>query len=81
MSAFWEIHEKVWKISEICGFFSWEGAGSGFGLHFGWFLGPFWEQLGAQSRKKGDPETLAKNDGKKETQDFPSNSDKGGSGP
>ena len=45
--------------------FSREGAGSGLGLHFGWILRPFGEQLGAQNRKKGDPETLTKNDGTK----------------
>ena len=37
--------------------------------------------LGAVGRKKGDPETLAKNDGKKVTQAFPRNSEKGGGGP
>ena len=58
-----------------------EGAGSGLGLHFGWILGPFWEQLGAQSRKKGDPGTLAKSDGKKVMRAFPGNSEKGGGRP
>ena len=38
-----------------------------------WIWGPFWEQLVAQNRKKGDPETLAKNDGKKVMRDFPRN--------
>ena len=64
MSASWEIHEKVVKSSKFVGF-SREGAGSGLGLHFGWILGPFWEHVDAQNRKKGDPETLRKNDGKK----------------
>ena len=81
MSAFWEIYEKVIKITKICGFFSWEGAGGGFGLHFGWISGPFWGHLGAQSQKKGDPETPAKNDGKKVTRGIPTNADTGGGGP
>ena len=60
---------KLLKSLKFVGF-SREGAGSGLGLHFGWILGPFWEHVDAQNRKKGDPETLRKNDGKKETQDF-----------
>jgi hypothetical protein len=32
--------------------FSPEGAGIGFGLHFEWILGRFWEQLGAKVEKK-----------------------------
>ena len=53
--------------------FSREGAGSGLGLHFGWILGLFWEHVDAQNRKKGDPETLTENDGKKETRAFSTN--------
>ena len=63
---------KLFKSLKFVGF-SREGAGSGLGLHFGWILGPFWEYVGAQNQEKGDPETLTKNGGKKETRDFPTN--------
>ena len=65
---FWEIHEKVLKISEIVGF-SREGAGSGLGsilMEFVTILGAF----GKQNRKKGGPETLTKNEWKKVLRDF-----------
>ena len=71
---------KLLKSLKFVGF-SREGAGSGLGLHFGWILGPFWEHLGAQNRKKGDPETLTKNDGQKVMQDFSGNAGPGGGGP
>ena len=51
MSAFSEIHKKVVKIIEICGF-SREGVGSGLGLHFGWISRAFWEQLVHKIGKK-----------------------------
>ena len=38
-------------------------------------------QLGTQNRKKGDPETLAKNDGKQMMRAFPGNSGTGGGWP
>ena len=63
---------KLLKSLTFVGFFR-EGAGSGLEVHSGWILGPFWEHVGAQNREKGDPETLTKNDGKKETQDFSAN--------
>ena len=74
MSAFWEIHEKVAKIMKIVGSFSGgrrEWTWAPFRVDFGIILGP----VGAQNRKKGDPETLTKNDGKKETRDFSSNAE------
>ena len=71
---------KLLKSLKFVGF-SREGAGSGLGLHFGWILGAFWEHVGAQNREKGDPETLTKNDGKKEARQFPMNSETGGGGP
>ena len=43
LSAFWEIHEEIIKISD---------PRSGLGLHFTWVLKSFWEQLGVQNRKK-----------------------------
>ena len=64
MSASWEIHEKVVKITEICWFFSggrWEWTWAPFRVDFGTILGA----VGRQNRKKGDPETLTKNDGTK----------------
>ena len=67
MSASWEIHEKVVKITEICRFFSggrWDWIWAPFSVDFGTILGA----VGRQSRKKGDPETLTKNHGKKVTQ-------------
>ena len=42
MSAFWEIHEKVWKISEILGFF----LGRALGVDLGSISGGFWDPLG-----------------------------------
>ena len=75
MLAFWETYEKVEKSVRFV--FSREGARSGFGLHFGWISVSFWEHLGAQSQKKVDPETPAKNDGKKVTRRIPSNSGSG----
>ena len=60
MSAFWEIVEKIVKISEICRFFSggrWDWIWAPFCVDFGTILGA----VGRQSRKKGDPETLTKN--------------------
>ena len=74
MSAFWEIIEKIVKISEICWFFSggpWEWIWVPFQVDFGTISGA----VGTQNRKKGDPETLTKNDGTKVTQAFPSNAD------
>ena len=64
MSAFGEIDEKIEKNCEICGFFSggrWEWTWASFRVDFETILGA----IGRQSRKKGDPETLTKNDGKK----------------
>ena len=80
MSAFWEIHEKVAEIMKIVGSFSGgrrEWTWALFRVDFGIILGP----VGAQNRKKGDPETLTKNDRKKVLQDIPSNSDTGGGRP
>ena len=60
MSAFWEIVEKIVKISEICGFFSggpWEWIWAPFRVDFGTISGA----VGIQNRKKGDPATLTKN--------------------
>ena len=70
MSASWEIHEKVVKITENCWFFSggrWEWTWAPFRVDFGTILGA----CGAQNRKKGDPETLTKNDGKQIMRAFP----------
>ena len=64
MSACWEINEKITKITEICGFFSggrWEWTWASFRVDFE----TIWGAIGRQSRKKGDPETLTENDGKK----------------
>ena len=64
MSAFWEIGEKIVKVSEICRFFSggrWDWIWAPFSVDFGTILGA----VGRQSRKKGDPETLTKNHGTK----------------
>ena len=57
MSAFWEIHGKVEKIHEICGFFSggrWEWTWAPFRVDFETILGA----VGKQNWKKGGPETL-----------------------
>ena len=43
MSAFWEIHEKVGKISEICGFF----LGRALGVDLGSILDGFWDHFGS----------------------------------
>ena len=43
MSAFWEIHEKVGKISEICGFF----LGRALGVDLGSILSGFWDHFGS----------------------------------
>ena len=59
MSAFWEIVEKIVKISEICRFFSggrWDWIWAPFSVDFGTTL----RAVGRQSRKKDDPEILTK---------------------
>ena len=43
MSAFWEIHEKVRKISEICGFFP----GRALGVDLGSIFDGFWAHFGS----------------------------------
>ena len=73
MSAFWEIDEKIAKICEICGFFlggRWEWIWAPFRMDFVTILGA----VGRRSRKKCDPETLTKNDGKKVLQELSANS-------
>ena len=80
MSAFWEIGEKIAKISEICGFFSggrWEWTWAPFRIDFETILGA----VGRRSRKKGDPESLTENDGKTVLQDFSTNFETGGGRP
>ena len=80
MSAFWEIDADILKICEICGFFSggrWEWTWASFRVDFETILGA----IGRQSRKKGDPETLTKNDGKKFCKSFRVIPSRGGGGP
>ena len=78
MSAFWEIYEKVFlKLKKFVGFFSggrWEWTWAPFRVDFGTILGA----VGCPKSKKGDPETLTKNDGKKVMRDIPANSETGG---
>ena len=60
MSAFREIHEKIVKTNEIFRVFLGRALGVGLGFTFC----AFWDhlgRLGAQNRKKGDPETLTEN--------------------
>ena len=72
MAAFWEIHEKTVKTHEIFRVFLGRALGVGLGFILGEFLDHL-GRLGAQNRKKGDPETLTKNDGTKVTRQFPGN--------
>ena len=80
MSAFREIVEKIEKVIEICRFFSggrWDWIWAPFWMDFGTILGA----VGRQSRKKGDAETLTKNQWKKVAQDIPEDPGTGGGYP
>ena len=68
---------KLLKSVKFVRFFSggrWEWTWAPFRVDFGSILGA----VGTQNRKKGDPETFTKNDGKKVWQDVPGNSGPGG---
>ena len=61
---------KFLKLMKFVGFFSrgrWEWTWAPFRVDFGTILGA----VGTQNRKKGDPETLAKSNGKNMTRAFP----------
>ena len=74
MSASWEIHEKVVKITEICWFFSggrWEWTWAPFRVDFRTILGA----CGCPKSEKRRSRNLKEKQWKKETQDFPANSE------
>ena len=78
MSAFWEIHEKVRKISEICRFF----LGRALGVDLGSISGAFWGHFGSswvpEIGKKAIQKPQRKMMEQKVTQAFLTNAEQGG---
>ena len=69
--AMFEAHQRFQESSQKCQnlrilrHISQRRARRGFWHHFGRVLGPFWEALGHQNRKKGDPKRTSKKSPKK----------------